>query len=133
MFNNEVAVFDSDCILCNKAVNFILKHEIKDSKLYFASLDSNYALELKEKYKIDKELDSIIFISEGRLFFKSQAILEMARFLKFPYNLLKIGSLIPRPIRDKLYDFIAKNRKKFFNGNNNNCQFSPKDKNRILE
>ena len=50
---NEVALFDSDCILCNKSVNFILKHEIRDSKLYFASLDSNYALELKEKYKID--------------------------------------------------------------------------------
>ena len=130
---NEVALFDSDCILCNKSVNFILKHEIRDSKLYFASLDSNYALELKEKYKIDKELDSIIFISEGKLFFKSQAIIEMARFLKFPYNLIKIGCLIPRPIRDKMYDYIAKNRKKFFNSNDNNCQFSPKDKNRILE
>lgn len=133
MSNYEIAVFDGDCILCNKAVNFLLKHEIKDSKLYFAARDSNFAFELIEKYKIDKELDSIIFISEDKLFYKSQAIIEMAKFLKFPYNLVKYGFLIPRPIRDKLYDFIARNRKKFFNGNANNCKINLMDRKRILE
>jgi predicted DCC family thiol-disulfide oxidoreductase YuxK len=110
----NIVLFDGICNLCNASVRFISRHD-KDSKIQFASLQSEMAKELLSKLAIDPyKLDSIIFISNEKIFFKSNAAIEIAKLLNgFPHY-LKYFQFIPRPIRDFVYDLIAKNRYRLF-------------------
>jgi predicted DCC family thiol-disulfide oxidoreductase YuxK len=110
----NIVLFDGICNLCNASVRFISKHE-KNRKIQFASLQSEMAKQLLSKLAIDTNtIDSIIFISNEKIFIKSDAAIEIAKQLNgFPHY-LKYFHFIPRPIRDFVYDLIAKNRYRFF-------------------
>jgi predicted DCC family thiol-disulfide oxidoreductase YuxK len=106
----NIVLFDGICNLCNASVRFISRHD-KDSKIQFASLQSEKAKELLKNAAFNNEnLNSIVFIADQKIFLKSDAAIEIAKLLKgFPHY-LKYFQFIPRPIRDILYDLIAKNR-----------------------
>ena len=123
----NIVLFDGICNLCNASVRFISKHD-KNSKIQFASLQSEMAKELLSKMAIDtKKIDSIIFISDEKIFFKSNAAIEIAKMLDGFPNYLKYFQFIPRAIRDIVYDLIAKNRYRFFG---KSCAISPSNQNK---
>ncbi len=123
----NIVLFDGICNLCNASVRFISKHD-KNSKIHFASLQSEMAKELLSKMAIDtKKIDSIIFISDEKIFFKSNAAIEIAKMLDGFPNYLKYFQFIPRPIRDIVYDLIAKNRYRFFG---KSCAIGPSNQNK---
>jgi predicted DCC family thiol-disulfide oxidoreductase YuxK len=110
----NIVLFDGICNLCNASVRFISRHD-KDSKIQFASLQSEMAKQLLSKLIIDtNKIDSIIFISEEKFLFKSDAALEIAKLLNGLPRYLQYFRFIPRPIRDFIYDLIAKNRYRLF-------------------
>jgi len=110
----KIVLFDGACVLCNRSVDFLLKTDRK-KRLKFASLQSDIAaFILKPIQNQPLTEDTIIFIDEGRLFVKSTAVLRIAGYLGFPYSAIAIFRIIPRPLRDGLYDFIARNRIKWF-------------------
>ena len=131
--NKDIVLFDSDCIFCSKAVSFILNNENKSSKLFFASLNSEIGLKLRKKYQISINIDSLIFINNEKYFIKSDAVIQISKYLKLPYSLLKYTNWISIFVRDNIYDFIAKNRKKLLKSSNESCEFDVKHRNRILE
>jgi predicted DCC family thiol-disulfide oxidoreductase YuxK len=110
----NIVLFDGICNLCNASVRFISRHD-KYGKIQFASLQSEMAKQLLSKMAIDtNKIDSIIFISKEKIFFKSNAAIEIAKLLHgFPHY-LKYFQIIPRPVRDIVYDLIAKNRYRLF-------------------
>jgi predicted DCC family thiol-disulfide oxidoreductase YuxK len=118
----NIVLFDGICNLCNASVRFISKHD-KNSNIQFASLQSEVAKQLLSKMTIDThKTDSIIFISDEKIFFKSNAAIEIAKLLNgFPHY-LKYVQFIPRPIRDIVYDLIAKNRYRLFG---KSCSIQP--------
>ena len=123
----NIVLFDGICNLCNASVRFISKHD-KNSKIHFASLQSEMAKELLSKMAIDtKKIDSIIFISDEKIFFKSNAAIEIAKMLDGFPNYLKYFQFIPRAIRDIVYDLIAKNRYRFFG---KSCAIGPSNQNK---
>ena len=123
----NIVLFDGICNLCNASVRFISKHD-KNSKIQFASLQSEMAKELLSKMAIDtKKIDSIIFISDEKIFFKSNAAIEIAKMLDGFPNYLKYFQFIPRPIRDIVYDLIAKNRYRLFG---KSCAIGPSNQNK---
>ena len=69
------------------------------------------------------DIDSIIFYFNGNAYIKSDAVIRISKSLGFPYNLISIFKIVPRSIRDIFYDFIARNRYKFF-GKVNKCLIS---------
>ena len=77
-------------------------------------------------YHIPEELDSIILITGNQYHSKSAAALKIARELKGGWKLLYAFILIPRPIRDAIYDLIARNRIKWF-GEKTACELPPPD------
>jgi predicted DCC family thiol-disulfide oxidoreductase YuxK len=86
------------------------------------------AKELLSKMAIDtKKIDSIIFISDEKIFFKSNAAIEVAKMLDGFPNYLKYFQFIPRAIRDIVYDLIAKNRYRFFG---KSCAIDPSNQNK---
>lgn len=123
----NIVLFDGICNLCNASVRFISKHD-KNGKIQFASLQSEMAKELLSKMAIDtKKIDSIIFISDEKIFFKSNAAIEVAKMLDGFPNYLKYFQFIPRAIRDIVYDLIAKNRYRLFG---KSCSIQPPNQNK---
>ena len=123
----NIVLFDGICNLCNASVRFIIKHD-KKSKIQFASLQSETAKQLLLNKAIDtQKIDSIIFITDEKIFFKSDAAIEIAKMLDGFPNYLKYFQFIPRAIRDIVYDLIAKNRYRLFG---KSCAIGPSNQNK---
>ncbi len=110
----NIVLFDGICNLCNASVRFISRHD-KDSNIQFASLQSEVGKDLLLNKAVDTtKIDSIIFVSDEKIFFKSNAAIEIAKLLNgFPHY-LQYFRFVPRPVRDFVYDLIAKNRYRLF-------------------
>jgi len=125
--------FDGVCNLCNRGVNFLIKHD-KKGVLKFASLQSEYAQNTIPKELLNREnLDTIVVYTNGKLYNRSNAVLKLCKILGGGFYVFLIGYLIPRFIRDGLYRFIANNRYHWF-GKTEQCRVpTPKLKDRFLD
>ena len=113
MQNQSVILFDGVCNLCNGAVTFVIKQD-KTARFKFASLQSEAAQQLLQQHGVLKKMDSIVVIEEGKIFQKSIAALKIAKHFPWYWQWLQVFWIVPRPLRDAVYDFIAKNRYRWF-------------------
>jgi predicted DCC family thiol-disulfide oxidoreductase YuxK len=128
-------LFDGECGFCNKTIQFFLKNEKKrpDGKMmHFVPLESELGKELRNYFEISDKIDSIILIKEHSAYIKSCAALRLTPFMKGGWPLMITFVVIPPFLRNMVYDFIAKRRKKIF-GRVQSCALLPKeDKERFL-
>ena len=125
--------FDGVCTLCNRGVNFLIKHD-KKGVLKFASLQSEYAQNVIPKALLDRDnLDTIIVYTDGKFYERSKAVLKLCKVLGGGFYVVLIGYLIPRFIRDGLYRFIANNRYRWFRRQSQCRVPTPDLKERFLE
>ncbi len=132
--HRKIVLFDGVCNLCNGAVNFIIAHDKKDVFRY-ASLQSEIGKKLTSERGLDpNEIDSILLIEPGKAYYrKSTAALKISEDLSGGYKLLKIFLLLPASLRDRVYDFIASHRYKWF-GKKEECMIpSPELKSKFLD
>ncbi|HRX10362.1 MAG TPA: DCC1-like thiol-disulfide oxidoreductase family protein [Draconibacterium sp.] len=115
-----VILFDGFCKLCNGTVNFLLKYD-KKKQFSFIPLQSDAGKKFISKYKIPVDIDSVLLIKSNRVYFKSDAAVEIAGMLNFPWKLASSVKIIPRQIRDKIYNWVAKNRYRWF-GKRESCR-----------
>jgi predicted DCC family thiol-disulfide oxidoreductase YuxK len=116
----HIVLFDGVCNLCNSSVQFIIKHD-KQNRFKFAALQSEIGVELTKKHKIDvAKTDSIILIKNEKHFIKSSAVLRIAKELSGAYPLFFAFLIIPSFIRNLVYDYIARNRYKWY-GKKESC------------
>lgn len=115
--SNPILLFDGDCEFCNFWVQFILKRKPKN-RFQFFPLQSERGKELLVKYQINPSTDSVVFIWKNKAYIKSNAAFQIVKQLGPFWKLLFVIWLIPRPIRDWMYDLVAKNRHKLFNSKN---------------
>jgi len=129
----SVIFFDSICNLCNSTVQFIIKKDTKNA-FQFASLLSDAAKIILLQYPEKKfELNSIVFISNDKIYIKSSAVLQILWNLGRGYKLLFVFWIVPKPIRNFVYDVIAANRYKWF-GKREQCMLPGVEiKKRFLE
>ena len=116
----QVILFDGVCNLCNSSVNFVIDRDSK-RKFRFAALQSKFGEELKQELGRDLDLDSVLLYRNSRLLDKSDAALEIARQLSGLWPILYVFKIVPKFIRDKVYDFIARNRYRWF-GKEESCR-----------
>ncbi|MBS2970314.1 thiol-disulfide oxidoreductase DCC family protein [Metabacillus sp. KIGAM252] len=118
--HSPIILFDGVCNLCEGVVKFVIKRD-KEAVFRFASLQSENGQALLKKHQLDHEnFDSFVLAFDENVYVKSEAALKTASFLPFPMNMLRIMLIIPRPIRDAVYSFIARNRYKWF-GKKDSC------------
>ena len=132
--HKQLILFDGVCNLCNNSVQFVIKQD-KKNKFMFAPLQGKAGQEIIRKYNIDTaKTDSILLYSEEKgLKLKSTAALYIAKDLGFPYALLSVFLIVPAFIRNMVYDFIAKNRYKWY-GKKEACMIPTPDlKSKFLE
>lgn len=119
---DSVIIFDVDCLLCNRFVQIVSVIDKKDS-IYFTRLSGKTANYILSNNKNLVDVDSIIFYLNGNIYIKSDAVIRISKSLGFPYNMMSIFKIFPRSMRDIFYDFVARNRYKFF-GEANKCLIS---------
>mgnify|MGYP006092070531 FL=1 len=111
---HSIILFDGVCNLCNGAVNFVIKRD-PGNVFKFTPLQEKQGVLLLKKHAIDaQELDSIVLVENKKVYTKSSAALRIARKMSNLWPLFFVLLIIPRFIRDGVYDFIAKNRYKWF-------------------
>ncbi|GEQ86391.1 thiol-disulfide oxidoreductase [Patiriisocius marinistellae] len=124
--NHEIILFDGVCNLCNSSVNFIIQRD-KDHVFRFGALQEEPGKSLLSKHNIDpKNTDSIVLIKNGKAYTKSSAALHAAKKLTGAWPLLFGFIIIPKFIRNGVYDYIAKNRYKWY-GKKDSCMIPTPD------
>ena len=114
--DRKIIFYDGECGFCNLSVQFVLNHE-RNNDIYFSSLQSDYASVFFKSLELpNPDLSTFYFFNNGVLFEKSTAALKVLPNLKWYLQIAVIGWIVPRFLRDKLYDFVAKRRKKLARG-----------------
>lgn len=131
--DHALVFFDGVCNLCNGAVNFIIDH---DPARYFrfAPLQSEVAQDhLEESVESSSDLSTIVLYEDGHTYVRSTAALRIARRLSGPWSLLYLAVVVPRPLRDAVYNWIANYRYDWF-GRRDQCRLPTPDlKDRFLD
>jgi len=126
---NRIVLFDGVCNLCNGAVQFILRRDPR-GRFRFAALQSEAARQL---LKGDAPPETMVLIESGKTYTKSGAALRIARGLRFPWPVWYGLLIVPRPLRDLVYDWVAHNRYKWF-GKRDTCVVpTPQMRGRFLD
>jgi predicted DCC family thiol-disulfide oxidoreductase YuxK len=113
---HPVILFDGVCNLCNAFVNFVLDRD-PTAQFHFASLQSPGAAALLAERGLPApaaEPDSIVLIDGDRVYERSTAALRIARRLRGPIRVLSVFMVVPRPLRDLVYRFVARYRYRWF-------------------
>lgn len=111
---SKILLFDGECNLCNSTVQFVIKNDVK-ANIKFASLQSEFGQKLMKKFEIHQHyLDSIIFIEGNMVNYKSTAALRLFKQLDGFWRLTYAFMIVPKFIRNFVYDYIARNRVKWF-------------------
>lgn len=119
-FESPVIFFDGFCNLCNGAVQFTIKRDHKNI-FRFTSLDSKYAQEKLMPFHIDpKQGSSFVLLEDGKIYQRSTAALKVAKQLGGLWPILYGFIIVPSFIRDVIYNYVAKNRYKWF-GKQESC------------
>jgi predicted DCC family thiol-disulfide oxidoreductase YuxK len=117
---NTILLFDGVCSLCNGLVKFIQTRKTSPD-IRFAPLQSPAGKSLLKKFEFSSEdIDTVVYISGGRYYLKSAAILQILRDIGRGWRLFYGLVVIPRFIRDFLYDLIARSRYRIF-GKSDSC------------
>jgi len=113
-------LFDGVCNLCNGFVRFVIARD-PAARFRFASLQSAAAAALLREAGVAAPMpDSIVLIAGGRAYVRSAAALRILRGLRFPWPLAVALFVVPRFVRDRVYDFIAARRYRWF-GRRESC------------
>jgi predicted DCC family thiol-disulfide oxidoreductase YuxK len=106
----RIVLFDGLCNLCNGSVKFIIKRD-PAAQFHFASLQSDTGRKVVEEHGGNPDdLDTILLLEGDRRYSRSSAALRIAKRLRAPWPLLSLFLVVPAPIRDLVYRFIARNR-----------------------
>lgn len=110
--DKPIVFYDGDCGFCNKMVQFVLKYE-KHATIHFSALQSEFAQSFFQQQGIEAiDYTTFYFWDTQTLSKQSTAGLKVAKHLRFPMSWLQGFWIIPRFIRDSVYQLIANNRRK---------------------
>ena len=129
--DKKIILFDGICTFCNRSVQFIIHHDPHEH-FQFTSLQSDIGKSLLQKHSIPESEDSLVLIEQNTYYTQSTAALKITRYLNGLLPLLYVFIIIPRPIRNLVYRYIANNRYKWF-GKQTTCKIpTTEEKNRFL-
>ena len=114
MDKNPVILFDGVCNFCNSTVNFVIKRD-KKTTICFAPMQTVAGQALLKQYNLPADdMLSFVFIDKGKAYTRSTAALKVCRYLRRLWPLCYGFIIVPKFIRDGIYNWIARNRYKWF-------------------
>jgi len=132
MSQKSIILFDGVCNLCNSSIDFIFKRDKKDQFLVGALQEDPGEFILKKFHAKPDYLDSLVLVENGKIYFRSTAALKIARNLSGLWPIFYVFIILPAFLRDPIYDWIGKNRYRWF-GKKNTCRIpTPEEKSKFL-
>jgi predicted DCC family thiol-disulfide oxidoreductase YuxK len=128
----SILLFDGHCSLCNGAVDFVMRRDAK-KRIRFAAMQSPVGQRVLKHYGYPSTfLDSLILVEKGKVYLGSTAALRVARHLRRGWPLLYPLIILPKGIRDSIYQWIGANRYAWF-GRRESCRMpTPSERARFL-
>jgi predicted DCC family thiol-disulfide oxidoreductase YuxK len=121
--DKPIIIFDGDCVICSKFARFVIEHD-REGKLRLLPAQTPLGSALYRHYGLDPvNYETNVLIENGLAHFKSHGSLRMVERFGFPWSLARLGRVVPAPILDRLYAFIARNRFNWF-GRRDTCLLS---------
>lgn len=130
--DGPIIVFDAMCVLCTANARLVLRHD-RQKKFRLASMQNETGAALYRKFGMDPaDPDSLIIVDGDKLLRDSDAVIAIYRELGWPWRLLSLSRIIPQPVRDPVYRWVARNRYRLF-GQRDSCWLpTPEQADRIL-
>ncbi|MBA5630473.1 thiol-disulfide oxidoreductase DCC family protein [Moheibacter lacus] len=120
MNSEKIILFDGVCNLCNSTVQKVIENDAKN-QFKFASLQSEFGQKFLENNHLSKdEFNSMILVDGEKFYTRSDAALRIGKELKGLYKLSGLLFAFPKFIRNSVYDFVSRNRYKWF-GKQESC------------
>ncbi|HSQ28281.1 MAG TPA: DCC1-like thiol-disulfide oxidoreductase family protein [Gemmatimonadaceae bacterium] len=120
---SALLLYDGTCGFCAESVQFVLGHDRRRRELRFASLQGPTGTDVRGRHPELETVDSVIWYEPGSpgerevILVRSSAVLRVLRYLGGAWRVLAwLGALVPRPLRDSVYDFVARHRHKLVRG-----------------
>lgn len=132
MYRESILLFDGHCSLCNAAVDFVLKRDTK-KKLLLASIQGPGGQMVLKMYQLPPSyLETLVLVEQGQVYLGSTAALRVARLLGGGWPLFYSLIIIPKGLRDRIYQWIGTHRYKWF-GRRASCRIpTASEKSRFL-
>ncbi|WP_019120669.1 thiol-disulfide oxidoreductase DCC family protein [Brevibacillus massiliensis] len=130
---SAILLFDGDCSLCSRTVQFVIPRD-RQGRVKFASLQSEAGQQLLERHGLPAQgADTVVLIEDGRSYVKSTAALRLLRCMSGLWPVLYALIIVPLPLRDRVYDWVARNRYRWF-GKQSSCLMpTPEIRERFLD
>lgn len=120
MDDHAVILFDGVCNFCNGTVNFLIRHDHADA-FRFAPLQSEAGQRMLAQAELPAiDFQSFVLIEKGKAYQRSKAALRAVRRLSWWWQPLQLLGLLPHPLLDRLYNFVARHRYQWF-GKKDQC------------
>jgi len=124
--DRPVLLFDGVCNLCNWLVQFIIPRD-PAGRIRFAPLQSQQGKALLSGHGLSTtNMDSVVLVEHDAVYQKSDAVLRLLELLGWPYRAATVAHLVPRSVRDTVYDVVAANRYDMF-GKRDRCMIPEED------
>lgn len=156
--DHDIILFDGQCMLCSRIVRFVIRRDPK-KRFRFAALESMAGKSVLEQVRteagsfaegrgrtadegvtdavleadVKAAPDTFMLVRSGRIYMKSRAGLEVVRRLRGMWPLLYACIVVPGPLRDRVYDYIARNRYRWFGAYDHCMLLTPDNKDRFIE
>jgi len=130
--SGPIVLFDAECVLCSANAQFMLKFD-RSRQFRLASMQGEVGAALFRAHGIDPtDPDTILLVDGDRVLTNSDAVLAIYTGLGWPWRIAGLARVIPRPIRDTAYRWVARNRYRIF-GRRETCWVPrPEDAGRFL-
>ena len=110
-FERPIVLFDGVCNVCSRLTRFVIEHDPPPARFRLAALQSETGRRLLREHGLPKdELDTFILVEGDRALVRSTAALRLLALLGPPWSLLAVLRVVPRPVRDAAYNWIARHR-----------------------
>jgi predicted DCC family thiol-disulfide oxidoreductase YuxK len=119
--DRPIIIFDGKCVLCSSFARFVLRAD-RDGRFRFLAAQTPLGTALYRHFGLDPvDYQTNILLEDGEVFLKSDGSLRILARLDAPWPAIAfVGRLVPRPLRDRLYDFVARHRLQWF-GSRETC------------
>jgi predicted DCC family thiol-disulfide oxidoreductase YuxK len=112
--DRSIIIFDGKCVLCSAFAHFILKAD-RHRRFRLLAAQTPIGAALYRHYGLAMDdYETNILLEGGRIWLKSEGSIRIFEGLGFPWSLMSIGRLLPRPLRDRCYEIVARNRLRWF-------------------
>lgn len=112
--DRPIIIFDGKCVFCSAFAQFVVRAD-QHRRLRLMAAQCPLGVALYRHFELDPvNYETNILLEDGRALLKSEASIRVFELLGLPWRLMSVARLIPRGPRDRLYEFIARNRLRWF-------------------